>query len=73
MDNAMMLIYLHIIDTVALCMFVAYDVCRNPLPNAIILSDLSETFISNSWKFFENKMFLHDFFFLQGLPRYKIF
>ena len=41
--------------------------------NAIFLSDLSETFFSDSSNFLKNKVFLHGFFFLQWLLRYWIF
>ena len=40
--------------------------------NAIFLSDLSQTFTSDSSNLKNKKMFLHNFFF-QRLPRYKKF
>ena len=36
------------------------------MTNAIFLSDLSETFLSDSSNFLKNKMFLHGFFFSSG-------
>ena len=43
----------------------------NPLTtNAKSYSDLPEIFTTDFLHFLENKMFLHEFFLLQGLPRY---